>query len=257
MYRYCLSQTLPWVLSASSGGGDSIRPTHSRDTCPSASLLEPAECVGSSNRGHGSPQHMPPPRVTGHGRRPGDRDGHSHGSCFGPTTLYGPVGAQRHQHVRPDDSCLLRNSDATTLPPQHRLCTSCPSTSEKQPRDGRHERTGERLLGDAAHRVRLLGHITYILRYITQFLNLRLLAAEAAQAILLPALDAASAPLTASSGVVSRASEARSQVDSRAGNQATHPAHTAQTQHRQPHMTQRQRGTRGSGASRRARQPPC
>ena len=197
---------------------------------------------------------MSPPQATGHGALPAHRDAHSHGSCTGPSELHSRSGAQRHRHVRPDrDWRILRNSDASTPLPQHRFSTSCPS---RQPREGRQERAGERLDADAAHRGRPLGLIKYILRYISQFLTLRLLAAEATRVLLLPALDAASAPLTASSEIMSRASEAHSQVDSRAGEHRTLSAHTAHTHHRQPHATRRQRSSRGSGASRRG-QPSC
>ena len=58
---------------------------------------------------------MPPPRVTGHGARPGHQGAHYYGSCFGPSCAYGPGGAQRHHVVRPDDSYLIRNTDAASL----------------------------------------------------------------------------------------------------------------------------------------------
>ena len=173
-----------------------------------------------------------------------------------------PSGAQQHQLVRPDDSYLLYRTDAAAQLAQHSPRTPHPSSLEPPPRDGPRDYLHELLVGGGT-RDRLLGFAKYILRIISQSLNLRLLAAEAARHFLLPALDAASAPLTTSSPleVVSRASEARGQVDSQAVKHHALTAYTAQTHHRQPTPAEhgakqpRRRGTRGSGACRKAGQP--
>ena len=176
--------------------------------------------------------------------------------------LWPSTGAQQHEIVRPDDSFFLTRITAPAHPPQHYTCTPCPSSARAplHARDGLQGVKHRDFAGEGTRRVHLLDLAKYILRNIPQFLILRLLAAEAARLFLLPALDAASAPLTTSSPleVVSRASEARRQVDSRAGKHHALTAFTAETQ-RQPisradlvAKQPRRRGKRGSGACRKA-----
>ena len=166
-------------------------------------------------------------------------------------------GAQQHQCLRPDDSDVLDNIKATfnsrnisSAQHVHRqlelICETSSSTSGQQRLHIKHL-----YIKVAVHRVRLLGFINSILRNFTQFLKLRLLTAEAARLLYLPNLDAASALLT-TSVVVSHASVARSQVESRAvESQLT--ANTADTHFRQQHVKQpRLRGKQGSGACRKS-----